>query len=107
MKSSEQFKSLESGSLRVYSHRQTAKVDGEGENRERSYLEFDGTPEAYRFLAALLTEMADIADRYGKPGRGQSVLLDPSDTDGVSIDGFDALSLSCRKRIPGSGTLNL
>lgn len=98
MKIQQQLAELASGSLRIYSHQQTVKGGKQPIASERTYLELDGTPAAYRFLASLLTEMAEVAE--GKGGRGQSVLLDPKDADAIAIDDYDAVSFSCRKRPP-------
>ncbi|EMI19677.1 hypothetical protein RMSM_03416 [Rhodopirellula maiorica SM1] len=98
---------LASGSLRIYSHQQTVKQGSDSSSIERKYLELDGTPEAYRFMASLLNEMADNAERHGKNAPGQNVLLDPKDADAIAIDDYDAISLTCRKRPPSNQLFSL
>ncbi|TWU22261.1 hypothetical protein Pla52o_33170 [Novipirellula galeiformis] len=98
---------LPTGSLRIYSHQQTVKQGGQPLAAERKYLELDGTPAAYRFLASLLTEMAENAESKGNAGRGQSVLLDPKDANAIAIDDYDAVSFSCRKRPPSDSLFSL
>lgn len=107
MKVHELLQQLPDGSLRVYPHAQPHTGGNAPAGTERTYLEFDGTPAAFRFLSELFAEIAQHADKHGKAAGNQSVLLDPKDAQAIRLDGYDAISLSCRKRPPSSGKINL
>lgn len=86
-------------SLRVASETLSVVMEDEAEQVERCYLTVHGTPQAFRWLAKLLNEMADTAKASTSTRRGHSVLIDPADLQQVSLESWSSLSLDCRQQL--------
>lgn len=62
-------------------------MDGQLPEVDRLYLQIKGTPESFRWLAALLIEKANSCP--------SSVIIDPADLPQVVMTEWSALELSC------------
>ena len=83
---------LPAHSLFVSTELHRTRFNGEPPEVDRLYLQLTGTPEAFRFLATLLLELASNAD--------SSVILDPSDLKHLTLTYWSAIDIACRTEIP-------
>lgn len=91
MKAHELSAQLSAHSLKIGTEIQRTRLNGKLPEVDRSYLQIEGTPEAYRWLATLLTELAN--------NRG-SAILDPAELRQLSAAQWSAIELSCRIELP-------
>ena len=78
---------LPARSLIIKSETHRTRVDGALPEVDRRYLQIKGTPEAFRWLAALLLEKAEACP--------SSVIIDPVDLPQLVTAEWSALELSC------------
>ncbi|MGI9517109.1 MAG: hypothetical protein ACR2NP_08695 [Pirellulaceae bacterium] len=99
MSTSQNLSQLASGSLQIHARQRPVRLNQDEQVTQRLYLELEGTPAAFRFLAELLQAMANHADASDDPLRGHSVIIDPRDTDQLAMAPWSALSLGCRRQL--------
>jgi hypothetical protein len=87
---------LQAGSLCITTEIQRTRYNGELPEIDRLQLQLTGTPEAFRFLATLLLELASNADA--------SVILDPVDLKHLVLADWSAMEIACRYGPPESNT---
>lgn len=87
---------LPANSLCVSTESHRTKYNGELPEIDRSYLHLTGTPEAFRYLATLLLELATNADA--------SVILDPVDLKHLTLTDWSAIDIACRSELSESRT---
>ena len=87
---------LRPDSLQIFTARRMVRLD-ENTNPEveQTYLTINGTPEAYRWLAAQLTAMANAADEHES---GTSVIVSPRDLKQLSMTEWSSLDLGCCRK---------
>ncbi len=80
-------------SMQVFTVRRRVRLD-ESTNPEieQTYLTIHGTPEAYRWLAAQLTQMANAAEKHIA---GNSVIVSPRDLKQLTMTEWSSLELEC------------
>jgi hypothetical protein len=81
---------LPARSLKIATEMQRTRYNGELSEIDRSQLQLTGTPEAFRFLATLLLELASNADA--------SVILDPVDVKHLVLANWSAMEIACRRQ---------
>lgn len=79
---------LPARNLYVSAELHSTRYNGEPSEVDRLYLNLTGTPDAFRYLANLLTELANNADA--------SVVLDPADLKHLILADWSALEITCR-----------
>lgn len=89
---------LAEDSIQIGTDTQSVYLDDATELSEQSYLRINGTPGGYRWLAKLLTEMADQVEANSSA----SAIVSPRDLDSVQLDGWDSLELVCKDRSLGA-----
>ena len=96
MSATELLSNLAANTLQFSSIKRRVRLD-EPTNPEvdQTYLTIDGTPEAFRWLAAQLTQMSNSADRHES---GASVIVSPRDLSQVAMSDWDSLQLTCSQK---------
>ena len=82
-------------SLHFATARHLVTIDGVPPATEQTYLQIEGTPDGFRYLAALLLEHAATAERTG----AHSAVLAPSDLPQVIATEWRGIEVSCRQSI--------
>lgn len=86
---------LEANSLRLSSVKRMVRLDdATNPEVEQTYLTVEGSPDAFRWLAAQLTQMANSAAKHDA---GTSVIVSPRDLSQVTMTDWDSLELACKQ----------
>jgi hypothetical protein len=97
MNASQLLSELSPDSLRLFTARRMVRLDEKTNPEiEQTYLTINGTPDAYRWLAALLTQMANSADEHEC---GTSVIFSPRDLSQISMTEWSSLDLGCCQKV--------
>jgi hypothetical protein len=96
MSATELLSELVPDSLHVFTARRMVHLDEKTNPEiEQTYLTINGTPEAYRWLAAQLTQMAKSAEKHES---GNSVIVSPRDLKQITMTEWSSLELECRRK---------
>ena len=96
MSATELLSKLAPDSLRIFTETRMVRLDKRSNPEvEQTYLTINGTPEAYRWLASLLTQMANSAEKHEN---GTSVIVSPRDLQQITMTEWSSLDLGCLQR---------
>ena len=91
-------KKLAAESLRIRTFTALVRLNDDVDETEQAYLHIHGTPDAYRWLAKLLTERADIADS----SPFDQVIVSGADLRQLVLDGWNSIHLECEQTLHNS-----
>lgn len=91
-------KNLAPGSLRIGTSTAVVHLNDDVDEMEQTYLHIHGTPDAYRWLAKLLTERAANADS----APFDQVIVSGADLKQLVLDGWNSIHLECERTLSNS-----
>ena len=96
MSATELLSNLAPNSLNVFSIKRMVRIDDDSSETEQNYLTIEGTPDAYRWLAAQLTQMANSTDKHAN---GCAVVVSPRDLKQINMTQWSSISLECSREL--------
>ena len=85
------------GSIAVFvrDEKQKHRIQPDDKASAKRFLTINGTPDAYRWLASILSQAAEDAEQHEN---GVRVDLDPNECAAITMTDWSALGLECRRR---------
>lgn len=93
MNSAELLAQLAPGELKIFSETKLTRVDGQQDVSEKTYLQFEGTPNALRWMARLLNERAESAENNQT---ANSVVISPHDLPQIALKDWFSMEVHCK-----------
>lgn len=87
---------LDPDSIRVDTETSRVRLDDEPNETDRTCLRIAGTPDGFRWLAKLLTELATNADAHPF----DQVIVSGRKLEAVTLGSWDAIHLECERHDP-------